>query len=116
MGKEIRGAGDVVAAITKFAGIQPCDACKKRQEKWNRMFPARIKKNIREMTGEELESWRAFQQIRTLKLSAEQRIYICRIYSGVFNVPYYEPCATCDPSPYLSMIEKMDAVVKTYDE
>jgi hypothetical protein len=114
--KNIQGAGDVVATITKLAGIQPCEACQKRREKWNKLFPLRVRKNIREMTGEELSEWRAFQQVRTLRLTAGQRIYICRIYSEVFSVPYYEPCATCDPSPYLAMIEKMDAVVKTYEE
>jgi hypothetical protein len=113
--KNIHGAGDVVAAITKLAGIEPCEPCQKRREKWNKMFPLRVRKNIREMTQEELDTWRNFQQVRTLRLSAEQRIYICQIYSEVFSVPYYEPCATCDPSPYLAMIEKMDAVVKTYE-
>ncbi|WP_146185886.1 hypothetical protein [Flavobacterium album] len=115
MGKNIRGAGDVVAAITKFAGIEPCEACKKRQEKWNRIFPSRIRKNIRQMTEEEVADWKSFQEVRTLRLTNEQRKYVCTIYAEVFNVPYYEPCATCDPLPYLRMIEKMDSIIKTYD-
>ena len=79
------------------------------------MFPNRIKKSIREMTEEEIAHWKAFQEIRILRLSNEQRKYVCQIYADVFNVPYYEPCSTCDPLPYLRMIEKMDSIVKTYE-
>lgn len=116
MGEIIRGAGDIVAKITKFVGIEPCEACKKRQEKWNNLFPNRLKKNIREMTEPELIAWREFQQVRTLRLSNEQRLFVCKIYADVFNVPYFEPCINCDPSPYLRMIERMDQILKTYDE
>ena len=35
----LRGIGDVIAKVTKAVGIQPCGACKKRQEKLNSMFP-----------------------------------------------------------------------------
>lgn len=116
MGKQIKGAGDIVAKITKFVGIEPCEACNRRREKWNTMFPIRVKKNVREMTDQELLDWRAFQQVRTLRLTNEQRKFVCKIYSDVFNVPYYEPCPSCDASPYIKMIERMDLIVKTYDE
>lgn len=116
MGEKIRGAGDVVATVTKFLGVQPCEECKRRQEKWNKMFPIRFKNKIRELTEQELSDWKAFQAIRTLRLSAEQAIFVCTIYSNVFDVPYFQPCATCDASPYLRMIERMDAIVKTYEE
>lgn len=116
MGKTIRGAGDVVAAVTKFVGIQPCEACKRRQEKWNKMFPNRLKNKVREMTEQEIADWKAFQNVRTLRLSKEQAVFICRLYADVFQVPYFEPCSSCDPSPYLRMIERMDQVVKTYEE
>ena len=33
------GLGDTIAKITKTVGIKPCNACKKRQEKLNRLFP-----------------------------------------------------------------------------
>lgn len=29
--------GDTVAAVTEFFGIEPCEACKKRQEKLNNL-------------------------------------------------------------------------------
>ena len=38
-GKQIRGVGDVIAKLTAAIGIEPCDGCKERQAKWNRMLP-----------------------------------------------------------------------------
>ncbi len=37
--KNAKGLGDTIASITKAVGIQPCGACKKRQEKLNKLFP-----------------------------------------------------------------------------
>lgn len=116
MGKNIKGLGDVVAGITKFAGIQPCEACERRREQWNQLFPIKLQRTVREMTPEELKQWKEFQGVRTMRLSNEQRKFVCRIYSDVFRVPYFEPCPTCDAAPYLRMIEKMDAITKTYEE
>lgn len=36
---QMRGAGDVVAAITRAVGIKPCGGCKRRQQKLNQLFP-----------------------------------------------------------------------------
>jgi hypothetical protein len=33
------GLGDTVAKITKFFGIEPCDGCKSRQARYNKLFP-----------------------------------------------------------------------------
>lgn len=116
MGREVKGLGDVVAGITKFMGVKTCEACERRRQRWNEMFPRKIKGNIREMTEEEQKAWRDFQAVRTLKLSNEQRKFVCRIYADVFNVPYYEPCPSCDASPYIKMIDRMDQIIKTYDD
>lgn len=114
MGKQpVKGVGDIVANVTSFFGVVPCEACKERQAKWNNMFPVKLKP--REMTEEELKEYREFQNKRTLRLSNEQRLYLCKIYSEVFKVPYYEPCVNCDASPYLRMIERMDKIVSTYE-
>ena len=32
------GIGDVISYLTGAAGIKPCDACKKRMEKYNEMI------------------------------------------------------------------------------
>jgi hypothetical protein len=34
-----KGFGDTIANLTKSVGIKPCGACKKRQEKLNKLFP-----------------------------------------------------------------------------
>ncbi len=114
MGKgKINGLGDVVAKVTKFVGVVPCEACKERQAKWNIMFPVKLKP--REVTETELKEYRQFQKVRTLRLTNTQRKWLCKIYSDVFKVPYYEPCVNCDASPYLRMIERMDKIVGTYE-
>ncbi len=113
MAKEIR-LGDAVAKIAKFVGIQPCEACKRRQEMLNHLFSKREKNKVREMTDEEVSEWEQFQIVRSLRLSNDQRLYVCRIYADVFQVPYFEPCVNCSPTPYIKMIERMDEVVKTY--
>lgn len=113
MGKrKIQGVGDVVAAVTNVFGVQPCKACEERKAKWNNLFPVRLKP--RELTEAELNDWQEFQRIRTLRISDKQRKWLCRIYSDVFQVPYYEPCVNCDASPYLRMIERMDKITETY--
>ena len=35
----LRGVWDVIAAMTKAVGIQPCGGCKQRQEALNKVFP-----------------------------------------------------------------------------
>lgn len=116
MGEPIKGAGDIVAAVTKFVGIQPCEACKRRQEKWNNMFPVKLRRNIRELTEEELTEWKAFKENLTLRITIEQAKHISKLYASIFNVPVYEPCATCSPKPLITMIERIDEIVKTYEE
>jgi len=37
-----KGLGDTIAKATKAVGIKPCNACKKRQEKLNKIFPYEI--------------------------------------------------------------------------
>lgn len=39
MAKEPKGLGDTIAKFTGLIGIKPCNACKKRQDKLNKMFP-----------------------------------------------------------------------------
>lgn len=113
MGKtKIQGLGDIVGKVTETFGIQPCKACEERKAKWNTMFPVRLKP--RELTVEEFEQWEQFQKVRTLRLSNDQRKWLCKIYSDVFQVPYYETCFNCDASPYLKMIERMDKITETY--
>lgn len=112
--KKINGLGDIVATVTKFAGIQPCKACEERQAKWNLEFPIKLKP--RELTEQELRDWKQFHDDSpTLSLNNKQRKFLCRIYADVFQVPYYEPCLNCSVKPYIKMIERMDFVYKSYN-
>lgn len=110
--KKIKGLGDVIETATSFLGITKCEQCEERRQKLNLKYPTRLKPRC--MTPEEVETYKEFHDKRTLKLSNEQRLYICKIYSEVFNVPYYEPCVTCGASPYIVMIERMDNEFKLY--
>lgn len=112
--KKIRGVGDIVSNITETFGIKPCKACEERKAKWNTLFPVRLKP--RELTEDELNEWNEFRKVRTLRLTNEQRKWLCKIYSDVFQVPYYEPCITCNASPYLVMIDRMDKITDTYND
>jgi len=112
--KKIQGMGDVVKTITDFVGIVPCQACLERQAKWNLQFPTKL--SPRELTEQELNEWKQFQDEKpTLELSNKQRLFLCKIYSYVFQVPYYEPCINCSPKPYIVMIERMDFIYGTYE-
>ena len=44
--KKSKGLGDTVAKVTKAVGLKPCGACKKRQEKLNRLFPYKEDPNV----------------------------------------------------------------------
>jgi len=110
--RKIEGLGDVVAAVTEFVGIVPCEACLRRKELWNNIFPKRLKP--RELTQQELKDWKEYQSNRTLRLNSNQGEWLCKIYADVFQVPLFPFCATCDASPYIRMIERMDKIVETY--
>ena len=34
-----KGLGDVIAKVTEAVGIKPCESCKKRKDKLNKLFP-----------------------------------------------------------------------------
>lgn len=38
-GRKSKGLGDTIKKMTDAVGIKQCGACKKRQEKLNKMFP-----------------------------------------------------------------------------
>jgi len=113
--RKIKGAGDVIEAVTKFIGIQPCEKCKKRKEDYNFQFPIRLHQSMRLPTEQEYNEYKEFQQTRTLTLSNEKRKWLCKIYADIFKVPYYEPCVNCSSSPYLVMIERLDIIFNRID-
>lgn len=106
-GKQKRGLGDTIEAITKAIGIKPCANCEERKRIANENFGYKLKV-INCFTEEQSEWYENYKLIRTLTLTNEQRKKICELYAYVFNVPYFEPCVNCSPKPYLKMIEKLD--------
>jgi hypothetical protein len=43
-----RGLGDTVKKVTQALKIKQCSACKRRQEKLNRLFPYKQKRTTKE--------------------------------------------------------------------
>lgn len=113
-----KGLGDVVETAIKATGLdrftdgKDC-GCDKRKEILNKIIVGRTK--IECFTEEEFKWWGNYKETRTLSVSNEQRVYICKLFAKTFNKPYYEPCINCSPKPLLNMIDKLDKVYDTYE-
>ena len=69
--KEIQGLGDVVAAVTSAVGIEPCDNCKDRQFKLNRLF--NFKKVKSDMTPIDKEHFLLFLEAKGQRIIDKKR-------------------------------------------
>lgn len=108
-------AKPIVKAIKKLIWKDGEDCnCKERENSINELLPARFK--ARCLTEKEHKEWKAFQKVRTLKISYEQIIMVCKLYASVFNRLYWQPCTNCSPKPLIGMIEKLDLVHKAYEK
>jgi hypothetical protein len=103
---EVTGVKAVVELITKDCG------CKENEEKLNDLFPYRFK--ARCFTEEEYNQWKEFTEVRTLKITHEQILFISKLYSSVFNKTVTLPCSSCSPKPLIAMIDKLDKVYNAY--
>lgn len=109
-----------VKAVTKvvkkalFKDGKDC-GCEQRRKKLNEVLPYRMKPT-RCLTEKEHTDYKSFKDQRTLTLTNDQIKFVCKLYSEIFNRPYYEPCRNCSPKPMLSMIEKLDKVFDSYEE
>lgn len=97
--EQSKGLGDVVASITKFVGIKPCEECEKRRAKLNSMFPflQTVKRNL---TEDEIEA--------VLEMEATKNIPDSNYFLKVFNEVYglnQKPCMC--PSIYRSLLSKL---------
>ena len=116
--KQSKGLGDTVEKIIHFTGLQhfvdgkDCE-CEERKRKLNEMFPYRFK--ARCLTEEEYKEWGEFQKNKTLTLPHEKVVYICDLYSSVFNRQKWYPCAGCgNAKELIAMINRLDKVYETY--
>jgi len=120
--KKQKGLGDTIEAVLTTTGIkkifeifvdgEDC-GCDKRKEKLNELFPYRFK--ARCLTELEYNSWRDFKEVRTLKISWAQIVYVCDLYASVFNRQTWYPCSGCSPKPLINMIDKLDKVFDAYE-
>lgn len=110
--KKNNGLGDVVATVTQFVGIQPCEACKERQAKWNALYPMNLQS--REVTDDEWIEWNTLDAINKTIINSLQVDYICNFYASVFQVPVFKPsCLNCSAKPILKMITKLNELYNT---
>lgn len=98
--KEIQGLGDVVAAVTSAVGIEPCDNCKDRQFKLNRLF--NFKKVKSEMTPIDKEHFTLFLEAKGQRVIDKKRTelvfedieYLNGLYLYYFGIDNSN-CPTC---------------------
>jgi hypothetical protein len=120
--KKQKGLGDTIEAVLTTTGIkkifeifvdgEDC-GCDKRKEKLNELFPYRFK--ARCLTELEYNGWKDFKEVRTLKISWEQIVYVCDLYASVFSRQVWYPCSGCSPKPLINMIDKLDKVFDAYE-
>jgi hypothetical protein len=120
--KKQKGLGDTVEAVLTTTGIKKlieifvdgkdC-GCDKRKEKLNELFPYRFK--ARCLTELEYNGWKDFKEVRTLKISWEQIVYVCDLYASVFSRQIWYPCTGCSPKPLINMIDKLDKIFDAYE-
>jgi hypothetical protein len=117
-----KGVGDTVEAVLEKTGVKKlvqifvdgkdC-GCEERKQKLNDLFPYRFK--ARCLTEQEYNDWKAFKEVRTLKMTWEQITYVCDLYADVFSRQKWYPCAGCSPKPLIAMIDKLDKVYEAYE-
>ena len=111
------GLGDVVKSITKATGIDKlvkwiagddC-GCKERQKEFNKMFPFQ-KPNC--LTEEEYEWLTSFIRTKKIRVTFDERQHLFEVYNRVFGTKL-QP--TSCPSCITNMINKLKAILKTYE-
>ena len=96
-----RGLGDTVEKVIKATGLDAfvdgndC-GCDKRKEALNKLLPTRMSRLVKRcLTQQEYEEWSDYLTRRSLtKIEWSDVLMICRIYAGIFNIPYWQPKCT----------------------
>lgn len=117
-----KGLGDTVEAVLEATGAKKlfhifvdgkdC-GCEQRKQKLNELLPYRFK--ARCLTEKEYNDWKEFKEVRTLRMTWEQIVYVCDLYASVFNRQKWYPCSGCSPKPLIAMIDKLDKVHDAYE-
>ena len=107
-----KGLGDTIAKITKWAGIEPCESCKKRQNKLNKLIPYNSVK--KEMTEDQFKSWNDWKaNWNGTKLKDNDMTLIEDLYNAIM-ITNVQPCRTCSSSGWLQLIKGIDSVADKY--
>lgn len=113
-----RGLGDTIETVIKATGLDKLVSddcgCEARKEALNNLLPYRYK--ARCVTKEEVDTWNAFKDRRTVKIEWDDTLYVCNLYSDVFNKVYWEPCVGCSPQPLIAIINRLDVVFKEFSK
>jgi hypothetical protein len=116
------GVGTTIAKAIKATGLdtfvngKDC-GCKEREAKLNKLLPYRFK--ARCMTEQEYKDWKDFTEKRTLKLSWDEILFVCKTHSDIFNRQYWKPdCLNCQGTikVLIEMIKKLDLVFEQYEK
>lgn len=112
-----KGLGDAIEKITEVTGIKAlvgdCEGCNERKERLNRKYP-NLKK-AREFTEDELVYWKNFIEVRTAKTEPKVVLEICKLYSDILRLPYWQPDCFNSGGTIRSvsnMIDKLDLIYK----
>ena len=126
--KKSKGLGDVIENITSSTGIKKvveiftpegkdC-GCDKRKDTLNRKYPNLKSANC--FNKEQHDDWVKFKEFRTLTdvIKHDRVLYVCKLYSEIFNLPYWKPsCFACSGTARAmsNMIDKLDLIHNTYE-
>lgn len=89
--KKTGGLGDIVANVTKAAGITPCENCKERQYKLNNIFRFH---RVKEMNEDQKSWFGEYLKRKSNKLEFEDRTKILEIYNDCFHSSLPD-CSAC---------------------
>ena len=107
-----KGLGDTIAKVTKWAGIEPCESCKKRQNWANRWIPYNSVKD--EMTQEQFNSWEQWKtDWNGSKLTDDDMTLIEDTYNAVRHTNN-APCRTCGSGTWVQLIKGIDSIASKY--
>jgi len=123
--KKHQGLGDTVEEVLETTGVKKlfhifvdgkdC-GCEERKQKLNELLPYRFK--ARCLTEEEYNQWKAFKEVRTLKMTWGQVIYVCDLHASIFKRgKWYPDCINCSGTvkALIAMIDRIDKVYDAYE-
>ena len=107
-----KGLGDTIAKVTKWAGIEPCESCKKRQNKLNKLISYNSVKD--EMTKEQFDKWTNWQKKwNGTNLKDDDMTLIEDIYNSV-RLTNIAPCRTCTAASWKQLISAINMIANKY--